>query len=71
MHDAEDCEAGEGAHVVKAGPRPAAPAVRADDEARVQDEKEEGKPVGDSRGKRCADKAKREGVDEEVVEADV
>jgi len=48
VDDAQEGEAREGAHVVECSARPATPALRAGDEARVEHEEPEGEPVGDA-----------------------
>lgn len=72
VDDAEEGEAGEAPQVLQAFAwGEAAPALVAADKDRVDDEEQEGKPVGESRGEGRAVEAEAEGVDEEVVEESV
>lgn len=71
MYDSEGGEAGKGADVAEAGAGPAAPCVGGGEVAGVEDEEDEGEPVGYSCCQGRAEEAHFHGVDEEVVEAGI
>lgn len=71
MDYAKGREPSESRHVAERGAGPTSPAVRSCYEAGVEDEEQEGEPVGDAGGEGGADEVQLEGVDEKVVEAHV